>query len=82
MADTLNELVRASEKAAAMRGFMNGSCVLYPPGASPPSRVGPRTYFEADPRTNSVLVSASPDDVPRIFELIERLDVAELDTNR
>jgi len=74
IAATLNELVRASEKAAALRGFANGSCVLYPPGAMLP-RPKPRPLFRADARTNSALVHAAPDDFLRIRKVIKRLDV-------
>jgi len=74
IAAALTELVRASEKAAALRGVANGSCVLYPPGALLP-RPKPRSPFLADRRTNSILVHAAPNDLLRIRELITRLDV-------
>jgi len=82
VADTLNELMRASERAAALRGFANGSCALYPPGVFPaPSE--PRSRFLADVRSNSVLVFAAvPADLPRIRELIERLDVEGFEVER
>jgi hypothetical protein len=71
VARNLNDFVDASARAARERS--RGSCALYPPGASWPMPEPPM-HFAADPRTNSVLFTATPEDLPPILELVSRLD--------
>jgi hypothetical protein len=71
VAETIEELIDESARLAFERS--RGSCVLYRPDAWPP-KPEPAVRIFADPATNSVLVKASPDDLPRLLELIARLD--------
>jgi type II secretory pathway component GspD/PulD (secretin) len=71
IAKTLNDLMDTAARLASERG--RGSCVLYPPGVEWPRPEPPR-YVVADPRTNSLLVQATPDEFPRLLEFISKLD--------
>lgn len=72
LADTITELLEASRKAQQARG----ATVAAANGVSAALQTGQAdAKILVDPRTNSLLVMAMPDDMPRIKELIARLDV-------
>jgi type II secretory pathway component GspD/PulD (secretin) len=69
LVDVLEKLSLAGVQAARTR-----SCEPCQPGrVAGPSR--PACRFVADPRTNSLVVQAAPEALPRIRELVARLDV-------
>jgi type II secretory pathway component GspD/PulD (secretin) len=68
VAATLNALLAESRVAASQRG-----CALAHPGAQDVPRYVV-TRFVSDPRTNSLIVRSPSEDLPRILELIRRLD--------
>jgi type II secretory pathway component GspD/PulD (secretin) len=76
LASTLNELLEASRRAVSNRGCAlprPGTEVQMPRGHSEP--VAPDFQVVADAHTNSLVVSYSnADDLPRLLELIGRLD--------
>lgn len=69
---TLEEVMSESRRAAAKR-VAPGSCVLYPPGAQP-LEPRPSLRVEVFANSNAVRIRARPDDLPRIRDLIARLD--------
>ena len=72
LADTITELLEASRKAQQSRG----ATVAAANGVSAALQTGQAdAKILVDARTNSLLVMAMPDDMPRIKELIARLDV-------
>jgi type II secretory pathway component GspD/PulD (secretin) len=73
LAKTLNDLFDASARAAENRVDKQGGCVLRLPGAPLP-KPEPTTRVLADARTNSLVIRASAEDLPRILELVARLD--------
>jgi len=78
IADTLGELLEASKRAAQTR--VQGQAAQGVTGAM---QVGQgETKILTDPRTNSLLVMAMPDDMPRIKELVARLDVKVIEKER
>jgi len=71
---TITELLKASRQAAMFRLQNQGGCALRIPDAPVPvSKLIARTLPAR--RTNSVLVQAVPEDMPRLIGLIELLDV-------
>lgn len=78
IADTLSELLEASKRASQVR--VQGQAAQGVTGAM---QVGQGdTKILTDPRTNSLLVMAMPDDMPRIKELVARLDVNVIEKER
>ena len=78
IADTIEELLEASvqaERGAAQRQQQQGATAPIPQGQS-------ETKIMVDPRTNSLLVMAMPDDMPRIKELVARLDIDLVERER
>ena len=73
LTNTLNELFDDSARAAERRTSQRGGCALPLPGASLPEPA-PSTRILADARTNSLVIQASAEDLPRILELVARLD--------
>jgi len=74
VAETITELLEASRQAAMFRLQNQGGCALRIPDAPVPvSKPIARTLPAR--RTNSVLVQTVPEDMPRLIELIELLDV-------
>jgi len=72
VADTLTDLLEASRRAAQTRGAQ----VAQAQGATGQLQTGQtESKIMVDARTNSLLVMAMPDDMPRIKELVARLDV-------
>lgn len=74
---TLDELLAASRRLFAQR-MGPPSCVLYPPGAHP-AELDSSTRFVACTGSNAIWIQAPPDDLPRIRELIARMDGACLE---
>jgi general secretion pathway protein D len=78
VADTLGELLEASKRASQVR--VQGQAAQGVTGAM---QVGQGdTKILTDPRTNSLLVMAMPADLPRIKELVARLDVDVVEKER
>jgi general secretion pathway protein D len=78
ISDTLGELLEASKRASQVR--VQGQAAQGVTGAM---QVGQgETKILTDPRTNSLLVMAMPDDMPRIKELVARLDVEVVEKER
>lgn len=78
ISDTLGELLEASKRASQVR--VQGQAAQGVTGAM---QVGQgETKILTDPRTNSLLVMAMPDDMPRIKELVARLDVKVIEKER
>lgn len=77
LAETLEELLEASRRATSTtrQGQAQG-----PTGALQQGTV--ETKIMVQPRTNSLLVMAMPDDMPGILELIARLDVDQVERER
>jgi general secretion pathway protein D len=72
VADTLTDLLDASRRASQARGAQ----VAQQQGATGQMQSGQtESKIMVDARTNSLLVMAMPEDMPRIKELIARLDV-------
>jgi general secretion pathway protein D len=72
VADTLTDLLEASRRAAQTRGVQ----VAQAQGATGQLQTGQtESKIMVDARTNSLLVMAMPDDMPRIKDLVARLDV-------
>ena len=72
VADTLTDLLDASRRAAQSRGAQ----VAQQQGATGQLQTGQtESKIMVDARTNSLLLMAMPDDMPRIKELVARLDV-------
>ncbi len=72
VADTLTDLLEASRRATQARGAQ----VAQAQGATGALQTGQtESKIMVDARTNSLLVMAMPDDMPRIKELVARLDV-------
>ncbi len=72
VADTLTDLLEASRRATQARGAQ----VAQAQGATGALQTGQtESKIIVDARTNSLLVMAMPDDMPRIKELVARLDV-------
>lgn len=72
VADTLTDLLEASRRATQARGAQ----VAQQQGATGALQTGQtESKIMVDERTNSLLVMAMPDDMPRIKELVARLDV-------
>jgi type II secretory pathway component GspD/PulD (secretin) len=74
VAETITELLDASRQAAMFRLQNQGGCALRIPDAPVPVPE-PMARILPDPRSNCVLVQAVPEDMPRLIELIELLDV-------
>jgi type II secretory pathway component GspD/PulD (secretin) len=70
VAETITELLESARQAAMFRG----GCALRIPDAPVPVSE-PIARILPDPRSNCVLVQAVPEDMPRLIELIELLDV-------
>lgn len=71
LADTLEELLEASRRAAN-----TGNRPAQAQGATGQLQQGTvETKIMVQPRTNSLLVMAMPDDMPGIMELVARLDI-------
>jgi hypothetical protein len=78
IADTLGELLEASKRAAQVR--QQGQAAQGVTGAM---QVGQgEAKILTDPRTNSLLVMAMPEEMPRIKELVARLDVDVIERER
>jgi len=78
IADTLGELLEASKRASQVR--VQGQAAQGVTGAM---QVGQgETKILTDPRTESLLVMAMPEDMPRIKELVARLDVDVVEKER
>jgi len=72
LADTLEELLEASRRAANAAGNRTQQAQ----GATGALQQGTvETKIMVQPRTNSLLVMAMPDDMPSIMELVARLDI-------
>jgi len=72
VSDTLTDLLEASRRATQARGAQ----VAQAQGATGALQSGQtESKIMVDARTNSLLVMAMPDDMPRIKELVARLDV-------
>lgn len=79
ISSTIEELLEASRRAAQTRGAQAGAAV----GVSAAIQTGQNeTKILVDARTNSLLVMAMPDDMPRIKELVARLDVDTVQRER
>ncbi len=79
IAETLEELLEASQRASRGANQQNRP----QQGATAGIRQGEvETKIMVDPRTNSLLVMAMPDEMPRIMELVARLDTDEVDRER
>ncbi|MAF65438.1 MAG: hypothetical protein CMJ84_07255 [Planctomycetes bacterium] len=79
IAETLEELLEASQRATRGANQQNRQ----QQGATASIRQGEvETKIMVDPRTNSLLVMAMPDEMPRIMELVARLDTDEIDRER
>ena len=78
LADTIEELLEASRRAAQTR--QQAQAAQGVTGAIPGQQS--ETKILVDPRTNSLLVMAMPDDMPRIKELVARLDVDVIERER
>lgn len=77
IADTLEELLEASRRATNTGGTPQAQ------GATGRLQQGTtETKIMVQPRTNSLLVMAMPDDMPRLKELVARLDVDQIDRER
>ncbi len=71
ISDTLEELLDASRRAVTARGQVAAA-----QGVSAPLQGGnTESKIMVDPRTNSLIVMAMPNDMPRIKELVARLDI-------
>ncbi len=77
LAETLEELLEASRRATSTtrQGQAQGAT-----GALQQGTV--ETKIMVQPRTNSLLIMAMPDDMPGILELIARLDVDQVERER
>ncbi|MCP3917404.1 MAG: hypothetical protein GY711_17805 [bacterium] len=77
IASTIEELLDASRRAAqgAQRGQQQGATGALQQGQQ-------EAKIMVDPRTNSLLVMAMPEDMPAIQELIARLDVDVVERER
>jgi type II secretory pathway component GspD/PulD (secretin) len=73
VAETITELLESARQAAMFRLQNQGGCALRIPDAPVPVSEPIARILLA--RTNSVLVQAVPEDMPRLIELIELLDV-------
>jgi len=77
IADTLEELLEAS------RRVQQGQARQGAQGATAPlQQQGVETKIMVHPSTNSLLVMAMPDDMPRILELVARLDIDVIERER
>lgn len=79
IADTIEELLEAGRRAAT------GANRAREGAAGPTGQLQQgttETRIMVDPRTNSLLVMAMPDDMPRIKELVARLDVDVVERER
>lgn len=78
ISDTLEELLDASRRAVTARGQVAAA-----QGVSAPIQGGnTESKIMVDPRTNSLIVMAMPNDMPRIKELVARLDVDTIERER
>ena len=77
LSETLEELLEASRRAtgAARQGQAQGPTAAIQQGTV-------ETKIMVQPRTNSLLIMAMPDDMPDILELIARLDVDQVERER
>jgi len=77
LAETLEELLEASRRATSTtrQGQAQGATGTLQQGTV-------ETKIMVQPRTNSLLVMAMPDDMPGILELIARLDVDQVERER
>jgi general secretion pathway protein D len=77
LAETLEELLEASRRAtgAARQTQAQGPTAALQQGTV-------ETKIMVQPRTNSLLIMAMPDDMPGILELIARLDVDQVERER
>lgn len=77
LAETLEELLEASRRAtgAARQTQAQGPTAAIQQGTV-------ETKIMVQPRTNSLLIMAMPDDMPGILELIARLDVDQVERER
>ena len=77
ISNTLDELLDASRRAVTGRAQGN------PNGVTAPIQGGnTESKIMVDPRTNSLIVMAMPADMPRIKELVARLDVDVVERER
>src|SRR5258708_26871953 len=77
ISNTLDELLDASRRAVTGRAQGN------PNGVTAPIQSGnTESKIMVDPRTNSLIVMAMPTDMPRIKELVARLDVDTVERER
>jgi general secretion pathway protein D len=77
ISNTLDELLDASRRAVTGRAQGN------PQGVTAPIQGGnTESKIMVDPRTNSLIVMAMPNDMPRIKELVARLDVDVVERER
>jgi general secretion pathway protein D len=78
ISETLGDLLEASKRATQVRAQGQQA-----QGVTGAIQVGQgETKILTDPRTNSLLVMAMPDDMPRIKELVARLDVEVVEKER
>jgi general secretion pathway protein D len=78
ISETISDLLEASRRALQARGTAAAGQGVTSPLQSQSSEA----KIMVDPRTNSLLVMAMPDDMPRIRELVARLDVEVVDRER
>lgn len=67
--EALSEAAQVQATAAS-----RGTCVLYPPGTTPAPSAPEACVRVEDVESNSLRVHAGPEDLPRILELVRRLD--------
>ncbi len=78
IADTLEELLEASRRAANTGNAQGGA-----QGATGRLQQNTtETKIMVQPRTNSLLVMAMPDDMPRLKNLVAQLDIDKIDRER
>jgi general secretion pathway protein D len=78
ISETISDLLEASRRALQSRTQVAGA-----QGVTAPLQSGSNeSKIMVDPRTNSLLVMAMPDDMPRIKELVARLDVEVIERDR
>ena len=78
IADTIEELLEAGRRAAGQGGRQPQTQGV----TSPIQRGQSETRIMVDPRTNSLLVMAMPEDMPQIKELVASLDVDVVERER